>query len=388
MWEWLWEYPFGSVMWTSFLCVLGFLISVGLNVGQKYIFVEFKFVHPLWLMGTHMAASYVLASAWIYYFDSCESWGIRRKSGIRRVVLSFREQATVVLPFSTLGALCLALGNWTLVYIYPSSNVMLQNTTALWTVLISLLLTGKTYSFSVYATMLPITVGGMMCVQSESLSGTLTAQFPVWGVFLSLSTAAVRAAKTVLQSALLQGTRVQRKLDSVTLLYYSAALNICLFLGGSFLSEGGLQPYWDFLFQLELRAQVFIVACAVGAAVYNLIWNKVMASWGAVWTTVVGTLKVPSTILLSHLVFGNPVEPMQIAGFLLTTAGTVCYSGVTIKEGVTKKRRSAISGCEPTKGANSANGVSHVTMAEQINANSASHLGRTGSGRNHLAKVS
>merc|ERR1712003_534523 len=81
--------------------------------------------------------------------------------------LSLKEQIRVVFPFSALGALNLGLGNWGLLFIYPSLNTILQNTTPIWAVIMSVLINGQRFSLPVYLSMIPVCVGGMMCVAGE-----------------------------------------------------------------------------------------------------------------------------------------------------------------------------------------------------------------------------
>lgn len=289
----------GSKFWLPLLTVLGFGISIGLNVAQKYIYVEYGFENSLWIMSAHMFASYVVA---ILALRARIVPPCRRR-------LTIQEQISVILPFSAMGALTLALGNWALLFLYPSFNSMLQNTTPFWTVVAGVVMQGKRYPVTVYLAMIPVSLGGMMCVKGE-IAGFSTA-----GIILSLSAAAVRAGKTVLASGLMRGTEAAT-LDSISLLYYSAPMSTAIFLIGSFLFEGGIAPWEQFIFSVKIgmRGRMFIAGCACLAGVYNLTWYYVIKRWGAVLTTVVGNLKVPSTCVLSYLVFGNAISIQQLGG--------------------------------------------------------------------------
>jgi len=67
-----------------------------------------------------------------------------------RRILNFREQVSIVAPFSLLGAASIACGNMALVYLYPSFHEMLQNSTPFWTVVCSIAFKGSSYNTYAY----------------------------------------------------------------------------------------------------------------------------------------------------------------------------------------------------------------------------------------------
>ncbi|CAD7944076.1 unnamed protein product [Amoebophrya sp. A120] len=291
------------------LVITGFAISVGLVNVTKWLYVEHHFRYPVWLTGTHMLMSYVAASVGLFVFEI-----VPRET---RPILTMRQQLFLITPFSCAGALSLGAANMALVYLYPSFHAMLQNSTPLWTVLSAMVFQGKRFNRSAYLALIPVCGGGAICAFNEG------SQFAVFGLLISLSAALFRAVKAVLQAELLRGADL--KLDSISLLYYSSPVNMLLFFIWSFFQENQLEPYYEFYFALTSMGKFWVCLGAFMAAMFNLIGFLTIGYLGAVVAMVVGNMKTPTTILVSAIVFNNPVHWKQIVGFLVGAFGVLFY---------------------------------------------------------------
>eukprot|EP00392_Amoebophrya_sp_AT5.2_P005793 g5803.t1 len=300
---------FAEKCYAFLLVASGFAISVGLVNVTKWVYVQHKFKYPIWLTGTHMLMSFVAAYVALFVF--------RIVPEEKRVVLTLKQQVFWIAPFSCAGAMSLGAANMALVYLYPSFHAMLQNSTPLWTVVCAVLLQKKRFNLAAYLALIPVCGGGAICAFNEG------SDFALFGLGISLSAAAFRAVKAVLQAELLRGANL--KLDSVSLLYYSSPFNMLLFFLWSFFQENGLEPYFTFAYSLSKEGQLWVLVAAVAAASFNLVGFLTIGYLGAVVAMVVGNMKTPTTILVSSLVFSNPVSWKQILGFAVGAFGVVLY---------------------------------------------------------------
>lgn len=105
----------------------------------------------------------------------------------------------------------------------------------------------------------------------------------------------------------------------MSLLLYAAPFNLLGFIVGSIALEGAAP--WREIGHVPLSGQLWILTAAVAAALFNLFSFLLVARLGAASCQVVATLKTPSVILVSFLVFAHPLSSLQLAGFCLTAGG-------------------------------------------------------------------
>ncbi|CAD7960335.1 unnamed protein product [Amoebophrya sp. A25] len=305
-----------SRVYAGFLVILGFAISVALVNITKWLYVEYHFKYPIWLTSTHMLMSLAASSLGLFGLPcifGTSGGPCRLIPEEERVRLTLRQQVVIIAPFSICGALSLGAANFALIYLF--FHAMLQNTTPIWAVLCAKLFQGKIFNWPAYGALLFAVGGGMICALSEK------SDFEMIGLFISLSAAGFRAMKSVLQAELMRGNGL--KLDSISLLYYSAPLNMVFFLLWSLVQEG-LEPWTQFLV-LPNSGKAWVLAAAFAAAAFNLIGFLTIGYLGAVVSLVVGNMKTPTTILVSSMVFGNPVSVNQMLGFAVGAFGVFLY---------------------------------------------------------------
>jgi len=296
---------------TICLVLLSFAIHVCLANTTKWVYVHHNFKYPLFLSGTHMLMSYLAAAAGLFVFKLVQD----------PVKLSFREQVFTVAPFSAAGALSLGCSNAALVHLYPSFHQMLQNSGPIWTVLTAMVLQQKRFNAAAYLCLIPVCSGGAICAYGEQ------SNWVVIGVVLSCMSSVMRGVKSVLQQHLLRDA--PRKIDSISLVYYSAPLNLGLFLVASLVFEG-TSPWIDFV-QLSPAGQFWLWSCASAAAAYNLVAFLCIGLIGAVMSVAVSTLRAPTIIITSCAIFGNAISAKQVVGFIIGIIGVLLYDRYSVE---------------------------------------------------------
>jgi len=297
----------------AILSVSSFPISIALLSLTKWVYVVHDYKFPLFLTVGHMIVSYLMSAFIIFVMNMVPN----------RRIITFREQVMVVAPFSVMGAASIACGNMALVFLYPSFHEMLQNTSAFWTLICSIIFAGRRYNFVSYLTMIPITCGGAICAYGE------VSDFRIIGVVISIGAAVFRALRIIVQSALMRG---RDPIDSITLLFYSAPFNICLFLLASLCIEG-IDP-WVKIWDVPMGGIGCILLSCLMAALFNLFAFLMVGHMTAVCYMIVGNIKTPTIILTSCIIFGNPCTLWQVAGFATVMTGASLYNKYSIETSI------------------------------------------------------
>mmetsp|Transcript_46282 Transcript_46282/g.110132 ORF Transcript_46282/g.110132 Transcript_46282/m.110132 type:complete len:370 (+) Transcript_46282:127-1236(+) len=313
--------------------------------------------YPIAITCLHMVCSWLLCHIYLQYFAAKDednerlhlltsatssmqsSSGLRLGKGSPRVV-SQRKVFSLACCF----ALCVAMGNASLKYVYPSFNQMLGSMSPLITVLMSVVLTDKSYNWWTWFAM-PIICGGLILCSAKEPN------FNMLGTGLAVGAAVLRALKSVMQEKLL--TDPSEKLDAVTLLYYMAPHAGLLLLVASLLFEGLgplqlLVPFSRLASGAPTPAAVGRVSgvpmlvlwlglSGINACILNVVGNQVTKLTSAVMLQVLGNIKCCLGILISVAIFRNAMQPMQVVGIAVCLLGVWIYQ---IKGAVISKNES------------------------------------------------
>ena len=236
-----------------------------------------------------------------------------RERGRRAPELSERS-ARAVLQLSLVFVVSVASGNAALGYIHVSFAQAIGATAPLWTVLLSVLLTRKSYPPLVYASLGLISLGMLLTVRGE-------VNFHPLGFVLLLTATLTRALKSILQGLLLSAP--EERLDPLELLYHMAP------------RAGAALLVWSALMERHVLADasvrqpmlwLCVGASSVVAFLLNLSQFVVTKRTSAVTLQVLGNVKVVLSIGVSLLIFGNPVSMWSAAGCVITLAGVAAYN--------------------------------------------------------------
>ena len=207
-----------STAYTAFVVITWFALNMTIANLNKWIFHRYPFKYPAALTMCHMVTSYVMSDA-----------TLRVRGQIAKKLSSKTKFA--VTQLSLVFVVSVAAGNAALGYIHVSFAQAIGATAPLWTVLLSVLLTRKSYPPLVYAALGLISVGMLLTVRGE-------VNFHAIGFALVLTATLTRALKSILQGLLLSSP--EERLDPIELLYhmaYRSAIALGLY---AFVMERGL----------------------------------------------------------------------------------------------------------------------------------------------------
>lgn len=261
--------------------------------------------------------------------------------------LDMQAQLKKIAPLAAIFSVCIAMGNLSLKYIFPSFNQMLSSVSPLVTVLVSVFLRGKRYNYWTWASM-PVICGGLL------LCGGQEVNYDSLGVALVVGATILRALKSVMQEKLLDPK--ERYLDSVTLTYYMAPWAGSFLVMMSLAFEGveplamlltapglgvGETDVWSDQADAPTSAGTdmgklrrdsglgallaLLAMSGLNACLVNISGNMVTAHLGAVALQILGNVKSCLAIVVSAAIFQNPVAPAQAAGVVVCLLGVWVY---------------------------------------------------------------
>lgn len=214
----------------------------------------------------------------------------------------------------------IVLGNVSLRYIPVSFMQTIKSFTPATTVILQWLVWRKYFEWRIWASLVPI-VGGILLTSVTELS------FNVFGFCAALFGCLATSTKTILAESLLHGY----KFDSINTVYYMAPFATMILAVPAMLLEGGGVLNWFYTHQSISSALIIIFSSGVLAFCLNFSIFYVIHSTTAVTFNVAGNLKVAVAVLVSWLIFRNPISALNAIGCTITLSGCTFYGYVRHK---------------------------------------------------------
>ncbi|XP_027332221.1 UDP-galactose transporter 1 [Abrus precatorius] len=296
--------------WSMFRSLLAILQWWGFNVTviimNKWIFQKLDFKFPLSVSCIHFICSaiggYVVIKVLklkpLIHVDPEDRW--------RRIF-----------PMSFVFCINIVLGNVSLRYIPVSFMQTIKSFTPATTVVLQWLVWRKYFDWRIWASLVPI-VGGILLTSVTELS------FNVFGFCAALFGCLATSTKTILAESLLHGY----KFDSINTVYYMAPFATMILAIPAMLLEGNGVLEWLSTHPYSWSALIIIFSSGVLAFCLNFSIFYVIHSTTAVTFNVAGNLKVAVAVLVSWLIFRNPISYLNAVGCAVTLVGCTFYGYV------------------------------------------------------------
>lgn len=214
----------------------------------------------------------------------------------------------------------IVLGNVSLRYIPVSFMQTIKSFTPATTVILQWLVWRKYFECRIWASLVPI-VGGILLTSITELS------FNVFGFCAALFGCLATSTKTILAESLLHGY----KFDSINTVYYMAPFATMILAVPAMVLEGGGVINWFYTHQSICSSLIIILTSGVLAFCLNFSIFYVIHSTTAVTFNVAGNLKVAVAVLVSWLIFRNPIPALNAIGCAITLSGCTFYGYVRHK---------------------------------------------------------
>ncbi|KAI4348668.1 hypothetical protein L6164_009365 [Bauhinia variegata] len=213
-------------------------------------------------------------------------------------------------------------GNISLRYLAVSFNQAVGATTPFFTALFAYMATLKREAWVTYAALVPVVAGVVIASGGEP-------SFHFFGFIMCLSATAARAFKSVLQGILLSSEG--EKLNSMNLLLYMSPIAVLVLLPAVLIMEPDVMDVTMSLGREHKSMWLLLLLNSFTAYAANLSNFLVTKHTSALTLQVLGNAKGAVAVVISILLFRNPVTVVGMAGYTITVLGVAAY-------GETKRR--------------------------------------------------
>eukprot|EP00850_Spirogloea_muscicola_P002593 SM000010S04231 [mRNA] locus=s10:393984:395936:+ [translate_table: standard] len=296
----------GAGMFTFILISSWYASNIGVLLLNKYLLSNYGFKHPIFLTMCHMAACALFSYIAIAWMKLVPMQPIRSRMQLLKI-------ATLSIIFCT----SVVSGNISLRYLAVSFNQAVGATTPFFTAILAYALTFKRESWLTYAALVPVVAGVVIASGSEPM-------FHMYGFLICIFATAARALKSVLQGILLSSEG--EKLTSMNLLLYMAPIAVIVLLPFTLVMEGDVLGLT--IAQAKENANIVWMLLVNSALAYfvNLTNFLVTKHTSALTLQVLGNAKGAVAVVISILIFKNPVSLLGMIGYTITVSGVICYS--------------------------------------------------------------
>ncbi|CAI9772945.1 unnamed protein product [Fraxinus pennsylvanica] len=208
-------------------------------------------------------------------------------------------------------------GNISLRYLPVSFNQAIGATTPFFTAVFAYLITFKREAWLTYVTLIPVVTGVIIASGGEP-------SFHLFGFIMCVGATAARALKSVVQGILLSSEG--EKLNSMNLLMYMAPIAVVLLIPTTLLMEENVVGITLALARDDIRIVWLLLFNSALAYFVNLTNFLVTKHTSALTLQVLGNAKGAVAVVISILIFRNPVSVTGMLGYSLTVIGVILYS--------------------------------------------------------------
>ncbi|ESR34524.1 hypothetical protein CICLE_v10005494mg [Citrus x clementina] len=287
------------------LVLLWYSSNIGVLLLNKYLLSNYGFRFPIFLTMCHMSACAILSYVSIVFLKIVPLQTVKSRSQLAKIAT-----LSTVFCGSVVG------GNISLRYLPVSFNQAVGATTPFFTALFAYLMTFKREAWVTYATLVPVVAG--VVIASEGEPG-----FHLYGFIMCISATAARALKSVLQGILLSSEG--ERLNSMNLLLYMSPIAVLVLLPAALIMEAKVLEVIVSLGRQHKFLWLLLLINSTMAYSANLLNFLVTKHTSALTLQVLGNAKGAVAVVISILLFRNPVTFIGIAGYTMTVLGVAAY---------------------------------------------------------------
>ncbi|EFX02132.1 putative phosphate phosphoenolpyruvate translocator protein [Grosmannia clavigera kw1407] len=283
-----------------------FACNVALTLYNKGILG--RFAYPWLLTAIHTGSA------------SIGCYILRMRGKVTRTALS-RQQESVLLGFSVLFTINIAISNVSLAMVSIPFHQIMRSTCPVFTVLIYRLRYGRTYGTRTYLSLVPVVLGVALATYGDYY-------FTATGFLLTFLGVLLASAKTVATNRIMTGPLALSPLESLMRMSPLACIQalLCSVLSGE------ISRITDGYTVVPINSHMFWALAGNGALAFalNLASFSTNRKTGALTMTVCGNVKQSLTVLLGITMFGVKVGVANGIGMFVALVGAAWYSVVEL----------------------------------------------------------
>ncbi|KAJ8452654.1 hypothetical protein Cgig2_004990 [Carnegiea gigantea] len=305
--------------------------NIGVILLNKYLLSNYGFKYPIFLTMCHMTACALLSYIAIAWLKVVPMQTVRS-----------RVQFTKIATLSAVFCASVVAGNISLRYLPVSFNQAVGATTPFFTAVFAYLMTLKREGWLTYVTLIPVVTGVIIASGVRILVTVMDLfrlrrrretgdhrtvgepSFHLFGFLMCVGATAARALKTVLQGILLSSEA--EKLNSMNLLMYMAPIAVVCLIPAALIMEKNVVGITIALAKEDTKFIWYLLFNSTLAYFVNLTNFLVTKHTSALTLQVLGNAKGAVAVVISILIFRNPVTVTGMLGYCLTVIGVVLYS--------------------------------------------------------------
>ncbi|KAH7667656.1 UAA transporter protein [Dioscorea alata] len=280
--------------------------NIGVLLLNKYLLSNYGFRYPIFLTMCHMTACSLFSYASVAWLKLVPLQTVRSR-------IQFLKIAALSLVF----CFSVVSGNVSLKYLPVSFNQAVGATTPFFTAVFAYFMTVKRESWITYFTLVPVVTGVIIASGGEP-------SFHLFGFLMCIGATAARALKSVLQGILLSSEG--EKLNSMNLLLYMAPMAVFFLLPATIFMEENVLGITLALAKEDKKIIWYLLFNSSLAYFVNLTNFLVTKHTSALTLQVLGNAKGAVAVVISILIFRNPVSVTGMFGYTLTVIGVILYS--------------------------------------------------------------
>ncbi|KAI9014098.1 triose-phosphate transporter family-domain-containing protein, partial [Hyaloraphidium curvatum] len=285
-----------------------YTLSTAINVFNKWFFgrgkLEYHYPYPVFVTSCHMLVHTIISFVVLY-----SAWPDWRPTK----VISGWDYGTKIMPCAFAAGVDIALTNSSLQYITLSFATMIKSAAPIVILFFSFLFGLEQPRFALLIIIVTISAGTALMVFGEL-------RFVLAG-FVSASLATLASGlRWTLTHLLLAKEELGINNPVATNLYLAPAMAICMLLVG--LALEGLPRMAD------KGPELFLYVGLSGTVAWALVMFEygVIMTAGALTFSVAGIFKEILTIAVSHLVFGDQLQAVNLIGLGISLSGIIAYN--------------------------------------------------------------
>ncbi|XP_057838341.2 probable sugar phosphate/phosphate translocator At3g11320 isoform X1 [Cryptomeria japonica] len=294
-----------DTIFTIALVIFWYSSNIGVLLLNKYLLSNYGFKYPIFLTMCHMTACALLSYIGIAWLKMAPMQRIQS-----------RHQFLKVFALSVIFSVSVVGGNISLRFLPVSFNQAVGATTPFFTALFAYFISFKREAWVTYATLVPVVAGVIIASGGEP-------SFHLYGFLMCICATAARALKSVLQGLLLSSDG--EKLDSMNLLLYMAPIAVLVLLPAVLTIEPKVMEVCVALARQDKVIVFLLVVNSSMAYLVNLTNFLVTKHTSALTLQVLGNAKGAVAVVVSIILFRNPISFIGMAGYTLTVIGVVLY---------------------------------------------------------------
>ncbi|WVZ07008.1 hypothetical protein V8G54_020354 [Vigna mungo] len=280
--------------------------NIGVLLLNKYLLSNYGFKYPIFLTMCHMTACSLLSYVAIAWMKLVPLQTIRS-----------RVQFFKISALSLVFCVSVVFGNISLRYLPVSFNQAIGATTPFFTAVFAYLMTFKREAWLTYLALVPVVTGVIIASGGEP-------SFHLFGFIICVAATGARALKSVLQGILLSSEG--EKLNSMNLLLYMAPMAVVFLLPATLIMEENVVGITLALARDDSKIIWYLLFNSALAYFVNLTNFLVTKHTSALTLQVLGNAKGAVAVVVSILIFRNPVSVTGMMGYSLTVFGVILYS--------------------------------------------------------------